>query len=245
MATPDSAMSGRAAPEILFLHPVGLDHNIWTDVLAPRGRAIDFPGHGTEPPAETVSMTGLADYVLSHMSEPVTLVGLSLGGAVALQVALRAPESVASLVVACSTATARPPVMLERAAAIRDGGMAGVLQSTLERWFTPDALATPGHPGVEYARERLLDDDAETIAGYWEAMAEHDVASDLPSINVPTTIIAGARDAAGGPDAMEPIARSIPGAVFEVVDGPHMLPLEQPREFRAAVDRHLDRAAPS
>src|SRR5438128_5640823 len=238
---PDSAMSGRAAAEILFLHPVGLDRNIWTDVLSPRDRALDFPGHGTEPPAETVSMTGLVDYVLSQVSDPVTLVGLSLGGAVALQVAIRAPDSVASLVVACSTATSRPHVMFERATAIRQGGMAGVLQSTLERWFTPEALATSGHEGVEYATKRLLADDAKTIARYWEAMAEHNVASALATINVPTTIIAGARDAAGGPGAVEPIARSIPCAVFEVIDGPHMLPLEQPREFRAAVDRHLDR----
>jgi 3-oxoadipate enol-lactonase len=230
------------AGAVLFLHPVGLDRTIWAEVRSHDERALDFPGHGTEPPAESVSMAGLADHVLAQIEEPVTLVGLSLGGAVALQVAVRAPEKVASLVVACSTAVARPAVMAERAAAIRAGGMAGVLDSTLERWFTAEALATPGHAGVEYARARLLADDAETIAAYWAAMAEHDVASALQDIAMPTTIIAGARDAAGGPDAMRPLAEAVPGAAFEVIDGPHMLPLEAPGAFRAAVDRHLERA---
>lgn len=234
-----------ATPErtVVFLHPVGLDQTIWSAVRSPGDRALDFPGHGTEPPPESVSMAGLVDHVLAHVAEPVTLVGLSLGGAVALQLGIRAPERVASLVVACSTAASRPPVMFERAAAIRAGGMAGVVESTLERWFTAEALATPGHPGVEYARKRLLADDAETIAAYWEAMAEHNVSSELGTIDVPTTIIAGARDAAGGPEVMRPIAEAIPGATFEVVDGPHMLPLEQPRAFRAALDRHLERAS--
>src|SRR5438045_2959764 len=126
-----------AAPErtVLFLHPVGLDQQIWSEIRSSGDRALDFPGHGAEPPAASVSMAGLADHVLAQMTEPVTLVGLSLGGAVALQVAIRAPEKVASLVVACSTAAARRPVMVERAAAIRASGMAGVLDSTLERWF--------------------------------------------------------------------------------------------------------------
>lgn len=228
---------------MLFLHPIGLDRDTWTDVLRPGDRTLDFPGHGSEPPTETVSMAGLVDYVLAHVSARVNLVGLSLGGMVAQQVAVRAPEAVASLVVAAAPAATRREVMAERVKSTREGGMAGDLDTTLARWFTPEALATPGHPGVEYARRRLLADDPEIVARYWQAMGEHDVTSDLPSIAVPTTFVAGSRDAAGGPEKMEPMARAVPGAVLEVIDGPHMLPLEQPGEFRAALDRHLARCA--
>lgn len=215
---------------------------MWTDVLAPGDRAIDFPGHGAQPPLESVSMAALADAVVARVRDPVTLVGLSLGGMVAQHVAIRAPEAVASLVVVASTSAARSDAMAERARATRVTGMAGLLEATLARWFTPEALATPGHPGVEYARQRLLDDDAEVIAQYWEAMAQHDVTSELAGIRVPTTFIAGARDAAGGPQTMERMARAVPGAVLEVIDGPHMLSIERPRELRAALDRHLDRS---
>ena len=60
--------------------------------------ALDFPGFGAASPVDRVTLAGLADYVLGQISEPVTLVGVSLGGMVAQQVAVREPDAVASLV---------------------------------------------------------------------------------------------------------------------------------------------------
>lgn len=230
-------------PELVFLHPIGLDQRIYADVRRDGELALDFPGFGAAQAVDRVSLAGLADYVLGHIKQPVTLVGVSLGGMVAQQVAVREPDAVASLVVACSNAASHPHTMAERAAATRAGGMAGVLDTTLERWFTPEALATPGHPGVAYARQRLLDDDPEVFAQYWEAMAEHDVTAQLPSIPVPVTFIAGKTDRASSAETLEQMAEAVPRGVFEVIDGPHMLPLERPREFRAALDRHAGRLA--
>jgi len=242
METVGGSGSRRSGGEILFLHPIGLDRNVWSEVLLPGARTLDFPGHGSAAPVDTVSMRGLVDYVLAHICEPVTIVGLSLGGMVAQHLAIRAPGSVASLVVVCSTSASHPETMRERARATREGGMAGVLHTTLKRWFTPKALATPGHPGVDYARQRLLADDPEVFARYWEAMADHDVEADLGTITAPTTIIAGAHDRASSPETMERMARLIPDATFEILDGPHMLPLERPRQFREAMVRHLERS---
>jgi 3-oxoadipate enol-lactonase len=226
---------------VVFLHPIGLDRRVWSAVAGPGATVLDFPGHGEAPPAATVSMAALADYVLSQIQPPVTLVGLSLGGMVAQQVAVREPGAVASLVVACSTSASHPQAMAERAAAARRGGMASILETTLERWFTPAALATSGQAGVEYARQRLLADDPEVFARYWDAMAEHDVTAQLPGIAVPATFIAGAADRASSLETLRRMADAVPGAELAVVDGPHMLPLEQPAEFRAVLDRHLSR----
>lgn len=229
---------------IVFLHPIGLDRQVWSGVLSPGAIALNFPGHGGnggDAPAP-VSMAGLADYVLSQLGgRAVTLVGLSLGGMVAQHIAITAPHAVTSLVVACSTAAANPPVMLDRAALTRSEGMAGSLRMTLDRWFTPQVLAAPGHPGVEYARRRLLADDPEIVARYWEAMAGHDVSDRLASVKAPTTFIAGAADLSSPVEVLEGMARAVPGAVLKVVDGPHMLPLERPREFSAVLAEHLDR----
>jgi 3-oxoadipate enol-lactonase len=238
---PGSAPGG--SPELIFLHPIGLDQRIYAEVKRDGERALDFPGFGAAPAVDRVTLAGLADYVLGHIKRPVTLVGVSLGGMVAQQVAVREPEAVASLVVACSNATSHPATMAERAAATRAGGMTGVLDTTLERWFTPEALATPGHPGVEYARRRLLDDDPEVFAQYWEAMADHNVAPQLPSITVPATFIAGETDKASSAETLQQMAAAVPHGTFEVIDGPHMLPLERPGEFRAALDRHAARLA--
>jgi pimeloyl-ACP methyl ester carboxylesterase len=227
-------------PQVVFLHPIGLDRRIWADIHVPGATALDLPGHGDTPAADQVSLDRLVDYVLAQLTGPATLVGLSLGGMVAQQVALREPSAVASLVVACSTSASNPEVMFERSAATRQGGMAGVLDTTLDRWFTPEALATPGHPGVEYARRRLLDDDPEVVAQYWEAMSKHDVRERLPSLKVPATFIAGAEDRASSLAVLEGMARAVPDAVLRVLDGPHMLPLEQPREFTEALSEHLE-----
>ena len=232
----------RAGPEIILLHPIALDQHLWDEVRPEGAVTLDFPGFGAAPRPDKVTLTGLVDYVLAHVERPVTLVGLSLGGMVAQQVAVREPDAVASLVVACSTWATNPQVMLDRGAATRRDGMSGVLPETMQRWFTPAALGDSGHPGVAYVRRTLLQDDPEVVAQYWEAMAEHDVASRLGTVSVPATFIAGASDRASSVETLTQMADAIPGAVLEIIDGPHMLPLERPAEFRAALDRHLTRA---
>ena len=231
----------KADSELLFLHPIGLDRNVWSEVVPSGARTLDFPGHGSEPSVGNVSIDRLVEHVLAHLSDPVTLVGLSLGGTVALQVALRAPQSVTSLVVACCVASSPNPIgQRERANAFRKG-MQHVVEGTLARWFTKEALATPGHAGVEYARRRLLEDDPEVIAAYWEAMADNVVEPNLAAITVPTTFIAGAHDGASTVELMDRMAQLVRGSVLDVIDGPHMLPLERPAEFRAALSRHFSR----
>src|SRR5215469_640543 len=102
-----------SGPGLIFLHPIGLDHRIYADVRRDGELALDFPGFGAALAVDRVSLAGLADYVLGHIKQPVTLVGVSLGGMVAQQVAVREPDAVASLVVACSSAASHPHTMAE------------------------------------------------------------------------------------------------------------------------------------
>lgn len=228
--------------EVILLHPIGLDRRFWADVAPAGALALDFPGFGSTPWEGSISLPGLVDYVSGHIRSRATVMGVSLGAMVSLGVAVRRPELVRSLVVACGGAGGgRADVMRQRADATRADGMEGVLTTTLERWFTPEALATEGHPGVAYARRRLLDDDPEVFASYWEAMGAHDVRAQLGAITVPVTVIAGTQDRASSVDSLRATAEAIPGAAFEVLEGPHMLPLEQADSFRAAIGRHLDR----
>lgn len=233
--------------ETIFLHPIGLDREIWAGIAPAHAHVLDFPGHGDAPRTDRVTLAGLVDHVVGQLDGPATLVGCSLGGMVALQVAVRQPEAVVSLVLACCNSASRADVMRERAEQTRRLGMAGMLSSMLERWFTPAALATAGHPGVDYARRRLLADDPEVVAQYWEAMAENDVTEALVDLRMPVTFVAGTEDHASTPAVMERSAKRVPGAVLEVVAGPHMLPLEQPEEVRRILGRHFERmsAAPA
>jgi len=226
---------------LILLHPVGLDKECWRFAAIDQAIALDLPGHGeyAEILPHPVSLQSIADDVCTRVSGPLDVVGLSMGGMVAMHLALRHPARVRSLVLACTSA--RPPaeLMLERARAAEASGMKGVLASTLGRWFSPSALARLHDPGVEYARRCLLADDARIFAAYWRAIALHDVEAQLRDIHVPVTVIAGSVDVSAPVTSLEAVANKIPTSRFEVLRGPHMLQLEEPERFAAAVHDHL------
>jgi len=128
--------------------------------------------------------------------------------------------------------------MLERARAAEDGGMEAVVASTLGRWFSQFALADPNHAGVAYARRCLLADDPRVFAAYWRAMAVHDVKDRLAGIRMPVTVITGSIDVAAPAASLQAMADRLPVSRFEIVSGPHILPLEEPERFAAAIHRH-------
>ncbi len=236
---------------LVFLHPIGLDRDTWrllpplvtnTEVVQ-----LDLPGHGGHAalPA-TFGLEAVADDVARRVvalgaDGGVHVVGLSMGAMVAQHLALRHPKLVASLVIACASAAAAGPVLRERADAVERLGMVGVLDDYLTRWFSRTALSTTAHPGVAYARRRLLADDPGVVAAYWRAMAEHDVLAVLHRITAPTTVVAGSADRSAQVDSLRDIQVRIPGARLHVVDGPHMLQLETPDAFGAVLTEHLDR----
>lgn len=224
---------------MLLLHPIGLDHRSWQFVGLSDTLAVDLPGHGSAPMIDDLTMAGLADYLAARMPEAADVAGLSLGGMVALHLAVRHPSRVRSLVVACCVPATDRAILQQRAESIEQDGMAGTLEDTLTRWFSPPALAAD-HPGVGYARRRLLADDPTTVARYWRAMSDHDVRSALPSIGCPTTVLAGRDDQASSLDSLEGMAKAIRGSRFEVLPGPHMLHLECPEDVAKVLARHRD-----
>jgi pimeloyl-ACP methyl ester carboxylesterase len=228
---------------LVLMPPIGLDEDCWqwTDLAAADTVRHVFPGFGSRPrAAEPPTMAALADEVAASYPGLLDLVGVSMGGMVGQHVAVRHPGRVRSLLVACTGASTNPEVMAQRAAEAEAGGMASVLASTLERWFTPAVLdLRPEHPGVAYARRTLLALDPGSFADGWRAIGGHDVVDRLSEIRVPVTCLAGSADSASPVERTRAIAERVPGSRFVVLDGPHMMHLERPVEFSAAVREHL------
>lgn len=227
----------------LLLHPIGLDRRTWAGVPIENALAVDLPGHGDAPDAEMRSLDDVADAVLDAV--PLELgrldvVGLSLGGMVALHAALRHPERIRSLVVACAPAATPTEAMAQRAAETERLGMQEMMPSTLQRWFTPETLEDPP-PFVERAEQTLLADDARVVARFWRLISAHDVRSRLGEIAVPTTIVAGDADVSVPPAVAEELAARISGARYALLPGAHMLHLEAPIAFAEVVREHLGR----
>lgn len=110
---PDSAVRlasrtvGTAGPRVVFVHGLFGQGRNWTSIakgLADRHRVtlVDLPNHGHSPWTDRVDYLDMAELLaaeLRRMGEPVTLVGHSMGGKVAMQLALRSPELLRALVV--------------------------------------------------------------------------------------------------------------------------------------------------
>lgn len=231
---------GERGPCLLLLGPIGLDADCWAEVaaaLASRCRvlAYDFPGHGASDPwPGPYTLADLADQAAALLRlaghAPAAVAGLSMGGMVALQLALRHPDVVASLVLADTLARGGEP-LLARARLARAGGMAALVGPTLERWFPPE-FAQAGPRLVADVTARLAADDAEQHALAWEAIAAHDVVADLGRLRLPTLVVVGELDVSTPPDVAAAIAAAIPGARLERLAGAgHMAPLQLPLEF--------------
>jgi len=227
----------------LLLHPIGLDRSTWDGVPIEDALAIDLPGHGDGGPLGRIStLDDVADAVLDSLPElqPFDVVGVSLGGMTALHLALRHPDWVRSLVVACAPAATPTEALLGRAADTERAGMAGTIEVTIERWFSPAAIAADTGI-VRTTRERLLADDPATVARYWRILAEHDVRGRLRELTMPVTVIAGAGDLSVPPAVARELADGVPGAHYVELDGPHMLHLEAPEAFATVVHEHVAR----
>jgi pimeloyl-ACP methyl ester carboxylesterase len=229
---------------LVFLHPIGLDGECWqfldaTELDGASRYTMLWHGDRQRPPAPLSLETMAADVVESH-DGPLDLVGLSLGGAVAQHIALRYPDRVRSLLIAASSAGGpNRGTQAERAVAAEQSGMSGILDSTLRRWFSADALLQPSHPGVQYTRRRLLSDRVESFAAAWRALAAHDTLDRLGEISVPTTVLHPADDASQPLETKERMVERIPLSRLVVIPGPHLVQLESPEVFQAALLDHL------
>lgn len=101
------ATVGESGPWVVFVHGLFGQGRNWTTIakgLTDRHRValVDLPNHGHSPwtdRVDYVDMAGLLAAELEHLGEPVTLVGHSMGGKVAMQLAVRRPELLRALVV--------------------------------------------------------------------------------------------------------------------------------------------------
>jgi pimeloyl-ACP methyl ester carboxylesterase len=107
---------GAAGPPVVFVHGLFGQGKNWTTIgkgLADRHRVtlLDLPNHGHSPWTDRVDYLDMVELVaaeLEHLGEPVTLVGHSMGGKVAMQLALRRPELLRALVVVDIAPTGYP-----------------------------------------------------------------------------------------------------------------------------------------
>ena len=237
---------------VVLSHALGCDLTMWDQLaneLSADCRVIcyDHRGHGSsDSPAGPYSMADLADDAARMLREldsgPVVWIGLSMGGMVGQEVALRHPSLVTALVIANSTSTypdeARA-MWRQRIETVRAGGVEAIADAVMGRYFH-DAFRAGNAATVERFRRRLTTTGAEGYVACCAAVAAVDTTERLPQIAAPTLVIAGELDAGTPLPMSEAIAQRIPGARLAMLqNASHLSAIEEPEQFAQAVTQFM------
>jgi 3-oxoadipate enol-lactonase/4-carboxymuconolactone decarboxylase len=236
------------APVVMFGNSLGTTLEMWDDqaaALSARYRVLryDQRGHGRSPaPAGPYTIGELAEDAIALLDrlaiERVSFCGLSLGGAIGMTLALRAPERLERVVLCCTGMEFLPPEQwAERAATVRAEGMGAIAPAVVERWFTP--AADPAL--VARFAAMLRSCPPEGYAACCAALAEHDLRGRLGEVRLPTLAIAGDDDPVAPPAKLEAIRDEIRGARLYIVPGArHIANAERAADFTRALSAFLD-----
>lgn len=244
-------IAGAGAP-LLFIHGLGSCSEDWKDQIdyfRDRYRVIacDLRGHGqSSKPRERYSIEGFASDVASLLRKlgtgPAHVIGLSLGGMVAFQLGVDAPELVASLTIVNSgpavpagTFKQRLPLYI-RLGYARLLGLRGMAKLIAKRLFPK-----PGQAALQRAFvDRLAANDKRCyLASLRAIFAGWSVADRLPELRCPVLVLASDQDYTPVSLKKAYAARLAQATVVTVSDARHALPIEKPREFNAALEKFL------
>jgi 3-oxoadipate enol-lactonase len=242
---PDGARDG--APWVVLSNSLATTLDMWegqVPALAQSFRVLryDQRGHGeTDSPDGPYSFDLLVsdlEALLDALDIPrAHVVGLSMGGATALGLALRRPERVGLLVICDTSAASTPEAARQwaaRAAVAAEQGMAALVEPTIERWFPAETVAA-NPPHLDLVRQMIKSTPVAGFRGGAAALSEVDYASAVTSVSAPTLFVVGERDG-GLPRAMRSLHAQLPASQFAELPGAgHLSNLDAPADFNAAV----------
>jgi pimeloyl-ACP methyl ester carboxylesterase len=228
---------------LVFVHGAGSNRDFWHEQRPafPEAHYLNLPGH-TESRDRSAAGQGLrsvehyadwvAGYIEAEALNSVVLNGHSMGGALALTLALRRPPWLSAIVLTGTGARLR---VLPRLLDLLRADYPAAVDLIVEQSF-----AQPPGGELTYAqralrngtRRQLLRTPQEVTLGDYEACDRFDVMSQVSGISLPTLCLVGAQDIRTPPKYSQYLHSQIKDSSLEVVEGAgHMLPLEQPEEY--------------
>lgn len=243
----DVAGSG---PALIFAHGLGGNHISWWQQVPhfrDRYTCVTFAHRGFAPSREAPGGPGPMAFVddlaalIAHLGlDDVRLVGQSMGGWTCLGYALRHPERVRAMVMACTTGSLMAPELSD--IFIRFGGQEASLFARGIHPAVGERMARE-QPAMHHLYRAIdgLSYDIDKQATYAKLHALRTVpVSEIAMLTVPTLCITGDEDIVIPPDAVAFLARHLPNAqLARVPEAGHSVYFERPQEFNRLVDEFL------
>jgi len=224
--------------KLVFIHGAGESHKVWTYQTNrfPNSLAIDLPGHPDGEGKNTIEgyATFVDQFVTQRDLPNVVLAGHSMGGAIVLKLALKAPPYLTGIVLVATGAKLRvTPFILE---GIKTD-FANATKLIMDFAFS--------HEAPDWLRERstkeLQQIRAEVLLRDFEACDKFDSMNDIQRIKIPSLIVCGSDDRLTPVKYSEYLNKSILGSRLVVIQGAgHMVMIEKPDQVNKAIEEFLN-----
>ena len=232
-------------PLVALIHGAGSNHTVWryqTRFLANRGyrvMAFDLPGHGSNAAPGLRSVAEMAAWVGDRIPEPGTIIGHSLGGLIALDLARTQPDLVERLgLLGCSTRMEVNPRLQLAADACDPSAIAMIVD-----WSYSGHIGAHPEPGINPARitARLLESELTNLGpDLFASSAYEDGAAAVRAVRMPALVIAGGRDRMAASVRVKDMSAAIDDAQFLLIaDGGHFMNTDSPDTVRKSLSTFL------
>jgi 3-oxoadipate enol-lactonase len=239
------------APALVLVSSIGIDMDLWDPLLeqlraAHRLLRLDTRGHGaSDAPDGDYTLAELADDVFLAMDAAeigsAAVAGVSLGGMIAMEMALAQPARVEALALVCTSATMDRTAWSDRVHTVRTFGMAAIADLAMGRFLSPAFIAA-NRSTAATIRRQLVTMDPTGYAGCAAAIRDMDLLLRLEGLDVPALVVTGDLDTSTPFEGHgEHLLARIAGARHAVLRAAHLAPLEVPQQLASVLLEGLNR----
>ena len=236
---------------IVFIHGVGLDHNIWDPQINEFDNTVliyDILGHGRTPlKKEKISFDDFSDQIIDLIDElkfsKIHLIGFSIGSLIARNFATRFSDRLKSLTLLCSIfnrSDNEQKIVNERFEQTKKDKK--LTKDALNRWFNKDFIEK--NPLISDKIFSILNNNnMDNFIKVYSLFVNHKDNEKFENINVKTLVMTGEGDVGSTPEMSDNLSKKIKNSEVKIIPvGKHLCSIECSYDVNKAIKDHIQNA---